>query len=124
MLPGMVLQPIVENAVNYGIRDLEREGHIVLSVYRMDDNICISIMDNGVGMKQEIIDEILSGEYKPETHEEDNLSKRGGNGVGLRNVIERLNIYFNDRNNVEIVSEGKDQGTEVIISLPFNEPEE
>ena len=49
MLPGMILQPIVENAVNYGIRDIEREGHITLSVYRVDNNVCISIQDNGIG---------------------------------------------------------------------------
>ena len=55
-MPGMILQPIVENSVNYGIRDIEREGKITLSVYRVDDNVCISITDNGIGMTQELIE--------------------------------------------------------------------
>ena len=129
MLPGMILQPIVENAVNYGIRDIEREGHITLSVYRVDDNVCISIQDNGIGMSQELIEKVLSGEYtglsekekNEEKYEEKSGNKKKGNGIGLNNVIERLRLYFDGKNNVDIISSGKDQGTEVIITLPYKE---
>jgi sensor histidine kinase YesM len=129
MLPGMILQPIVENAVNYGIRDIEREGHITLSVYRVDDNVCISIQDNGIGMSQELIEKVLSGEYtglsekekNEEKYEEKSGNKNKGNGIGLNNVIERLRLYFDGKNNVDIISSGKDQGTEVIITLPYKE---
>ena len=117
-IPGMILQPIVENSVNYGIRDIEREGKIELSVYKVDDNICISITDNGVGMSQETIQSILSGEYKSKKSEEE--SKKG-NGIGLNNVIERLRLYFNNKNNFEIISNGRDQGTEVVITVPYTE---
>ena len=118
-LPGMVLQPIVENCVNYGIRDIEREGKIMLSVYAADDNVYISVADNGVGMKQEIIQSILSGNYTSEDIEASKDKK--GNGVGLKNVIERLKLYFDDKNSVEIISNGRDQGTEVVITIPYKE---
>ena len=129
MLPGMILQPIVENAVNYGIRDIEREGHITLSVYRVDDNVCISIQDNGIGMSQELIEKVLSGEYtglsekekNEEKYEEKSGNKNKGNGIGLNNVFERLRLYFDGKNNVDIISSGKDQGTEVIITIPYKE---
>ena len=49
----MLLQPIVENSVNYGIRNIDWEGRIVLSVYREEEKVCISIKDNGVGMTEE-----------------------------------------------------------------------
>ena len=117
-IPGMILQPIVENSVNYGIRDIDREGHIDLSVYRVDENICISIMDNGVGMTQETIQSILSGEYKP-AKAEDEVKK--GNGIGLNNVIERLRLYFNNNTNFEIISNGRNEGTEVVITVPYTE---
>ena len=117
-IPGMILQPIVENSVNYGIRDIEREGKIELSVYKVDDNICISIMDNGVGITQEKIHSILSGEYKPKKPEEE---AKKGNGIGLNNVIERLRLYYNNKNNFEIISNGRNQGTEVVITVPYTE---
>ena len=123
-LPGMILQPIVENSVNYGIRDVEWEGKITLSVYGVDDNVCVSVSDNGVGMKQEVINTILSGEYNVLAADEETEESKKGNGVGLKNVIERLRIYFNGRNNVEIISAGKDQGTEVVITIPFDDKEE
>ncbi len=127
MLPGMILQPIVENAINYGIRDIEREGHITLSVYEVDGNVCISIQDNGIGMSQELIQKLLTGEYSDLSEEEKNEekyeqksgNKKTGNGIGFRNVIERLRLYFDGENNVDIISNGKDQGTEVIITLPY-----
>ncbi len=116
-IPGMILQPIVENSVNYGIRNIERTKKISLSVYSVDDNVCISIMDNGVGMSQELIREVLNGEYKSEPEND----KKKGNGVGLHNVIERLRLYYNGSNNFEIISNGRDQGTEVVITVPFAE---
>jgi sensor histidine kinase YesM len=71
-------------------------------------------MDNGVGMSQELIKEVLSGEYKSES---DSESKKG-NGVGLNNVMQRLRLYFNGADNFEIISNGRDQGTEVVITVP------
>ena len=56
--------------------------------------------------------------------DEENEESKKGNGVGLKNVIERLRIYFNGKNNVEIISAGKDQGTEVVITIPFDDKEE
>ena len=51
-IPSMTLQPIVENSVNYGIRDIDWQGLIVLKVYSQGDMICISIKDNGIGYKK------------------------------------------------------------------------
>lgn len=111
-LPAMVLQPIVENAVNYGIHGIHWDGFIKLSLYRKDHNICLSIKDNGIGMTGGKIDEIMRGEI-PEADLE-----RNSNGVGLGNVINRLQMYFNRDDVLEIKSEGKDKGTEVIIYIP------
>ena len=53
-MPSMILQPIVENAVNYGIRESEGEGMIRLSVYEAEGDVYMSIADNGIGISEEI----------------------------------------------------------------------
>lgn len=111
-VPSMILQPIVENAVNYGIRDINREGRIHMKVYEESSYICISIADNGIGIKQELIEEILKGEER-----EADLS-RNSTGIGLGNVISRLQVYYSQEKVIEIKSEGLDLGTEVIIFVP------
>lgn len=114
-VPSMILQPIVENAINYGIRGIEWEGRIELSVYQKENNICISIWDNGIGIEAKRIEQIFSGEIR------DVDLKSNSNGVGLRNVIERLGLYFQNQAKLEIISEGKNMGTEVLITLPKEE---
>lgn len=111
-LPSMILQPLVENAVNYGIRGVEWEGHIELTVCRKNGQISISIWDNGAGMEQERIRQVLAGEAR-----EDDLAS-SSNGVGIWNVLERLKLYFHERACLTIWSEGKNKGTEVEILIP------
>ena len=110
-MPGMILQPIVENSVNYGIRDIDWEGRIELSATKEKEYVCISIRDNGIGMSQEKIDKIISGQLK-----KDDISKNS-NGVGLDNVMERLRMFYDREDVMEITSVGKNMGTEVAIKL-------
>lgn len=111
-IPSMTLQPIVENAVNYGIRNIDWDGLITLSLYREGDRACISVKDNGVGMSQDKIDRVLSDELEASTLSDDS------NGIGLTNVISRLDLHFNADNIFSIYSEGENKGTEVIIRIP------
>ena len=117
-VPGMILQPLVENAVNYGIRNIDWEGRIELTVCRKDHHISISVWDNGAGMTRERIDQVLTGSIDEEA------ATDHSNGVGMRNVIERLNLFFHDQAKMEIFSEGLDKGTEVVITIPFAGEEE
>ncbi len=113
-VPSMILQPIVENAVNYGIRGISWEGHIELKVYEKDNFICISIADNGIGIAPERIEEILKGEVQ-----EADLAKNS-TGIGLGNVIGRLQVYYSQEKVMEIRSEGANLGTEFILFIPKN----
>ena len=59
-MPSMILQPIVENSVNHGIREMNGEGKIRLKVYHVDgDTLGISIRDNGIGMNPDTIEKAL-----------------------------------------------------------------
>ncbi|WP_244648213.1 sensor histidine kinase [Ruminiclostridium herbifermentans] len=111
-VPSMILQPIVENSINYGIRNIDWQGLIELSVYGKDNNVCISIKDNGVGMSQELIDKIINSKLRT-----DDLSANS-NGVGLDNVIGRLRLLYDKKDVLKIISEGENKGTEVLIVIP------
>lgn len=111
-VPSMILQPLVENAVNHGIRDIDRAGRIEVSVYEKDGSICISVWDNGAGMEPERIRQVLEGKA------EQSSSRSNSNGVGVKNVKERLELYFHGNVKFEILSEGKDMGTEILITVP------
>ncbi len=113
-IPSMTLQPIVENAVNYGIRNIDWDGLIILSLYSEGDRACISVRDNGVGIPQDKIDRILSDELMPSQPSGDS------NGIGLSNVISRLDLHYNVDNIFNIYSEGENKGTEVVIRIPMN----
>ena len=109
MVPSMIIQPLVENSIKYGIKDVEPgEGKITLAVYREGDNCCIRVSDNGIGTDEDIIEKIMSNEKKPsETR-----------GVGITNVMERLDLYYNNKEVFEIKSK-KNEGTHVTIKIPM-----
>jgi len=111
-VPSMCLQPIVENAVNYGIRNIDWAGIISLSVKKKDEIVRISVKDNGIGMSEERIEEVL----ERRVHTNDQLSD--SNGIGLDNVMTRLELLYGAEDILDIYSEGTDKGTEVILNIP------
>lgn len=111
--PSMILQPIVENAVNHGVRNIEWEKKISLTAKLTDEGVFVTVADNGIGMTQEQISEILNGVG---THAK---SESGSTGVGLDNVINRLALYYNRPGLLTISSPGIDQGTTVEVLLPL-----
>lgn len=116
-VPSMILQPVVENAVNHGIRDIEWEGNIFLSVKREGEIIRICVRDNGKGMTEERIANVLSGNIRSGEEQGDST------GIGMNNVISRLELYYETKNLMEIYSEGEGKGTEVVITIPLESEE-
>lgn len=114
-VPSMILQPLVENSINYGIRNVEWEGKIKLSIYRKEQRIFIRVKDNGVGMLAAQIEKILSNLPSKAA-----LS-RDSNGIGLNNVIGRVRLFFDRQDIIQIHSDGEGKGTEVILMLPMEE---
>lgn len=110
MMPSMILQPLIENAVNHGIRELQGEGKIHLSVYSDDGMVCVKVEDNGVGIEPEVIEKIMRGE-SAHSH-----SQRDSAGIGMDNVINRLKRYYNMEHVIEI-RRREERGTEVLIYL-------
>lgn len=112
-MPNMVLQPIVENAVNHGIREMGDKGSITLKVFRQDNDACISVTDNGKGIDLADIDRILDGSWKKDENRQDH------NGIGMVNVISRLRLFTGKEDAVSIRSGGIGKGCEVLIRIPL-----
>ncbi len=117
-MPSMILQPIVENAVNHGIREMGDKGKIFLKVFRNEGDVCISVRDNGKGIDPLEIKRILEGSYSPKEQQYDN------NGIGLDNVISRLRLYAGRDDVVEILSEGEGKGCEFVVHIPWVKAED
>jgi sensor histidine kinase YesM len=116
-MPSMILQPIVENCVNHGIREMAGEGRIWLHVYAQEEVVCVSIRDNGAGMSRETIEKVQNGSFR-------DTAGAAANGIGLDNVIARLRLFTECEDVISLMSPGKDEGTEVIIYIPDREREE
>lgn len=119
-VPSMILQPVVENSVNYGIRDIDYEGEIRMTVYLEDEKINITILDNGSGMEQSTIERIMTSKLEDRASLKHRTVTKDSNGIGLGNVINRLRLYYDKEEVFKIESKGHNQGTKVTIYIPNN----
>ncbi len=106
----ITLQPIIENAIYHGIDRMVDEGHIEIRVWEEEQAIVMTVEDNGVGMTKEQCVDIL--EREPGDRR----------GIGIKNVNDRIQIYFGERYGLQITSE-PDEGTCVKIRIPKLEEE-
>lgn len=104
----LILQPIIENALYHGIQYMVEEGVITVSAKAVDDKLLYEVTDNGLGIKPEILENILL--Y--------NSKEKGGAGVGVRNVHERIQLCYGKEYGIEIQSE-LEEGTRVKLWLPI-----
>ena len=116
-IPSMILQPMVENAVQHGIHDCMETGWIRMSIHRNQDMTEVIVQDNGVGMTREMIDKVMAGNVDQD--EEDRFST----GIAVRNVIERLRLYYKQEDLLWIESDGPGTGISVHITLPKEKEE-
>lgn len=117
-VPSMILQPIVENSVNYGIRDIDYMGEIRLKVIMVEDCIDIIVSDNGAGIDDAIVRRIMSANLEDKASISESAVAKDSNGIGLGNVINRLRLYYNREDVFEIASEGRNRGTTVTLHIP------
>lgn len=113
-IPPLVFQPLIENAVIHGFAEMEKGGAVSLSAENAEEEIVFRIRDNGCGIAPASIENALA----PSSFTEEDLSSR--RGVGLRNVILRLRLFFKREELVEIYNRPSG-GTEILIRIPGNE---
>ncbi|MGI6019540.1 MAG: cache domain-containing sensor histidine kinase [Marvinbryantia sp.] len=104
----LILQPILENAIHYGVNGLDDCGEIMISAKVEGDRITLAVKDNGIGIPEEEVGLLLTN---------NNRVRKKGSGVGLINVNNRIRILFGKEYGLQIESE-PDEGTSVYIHIP------
>lgn len=103
-VPSFIIQPIIENSINHGMRP-DGTLHVIVKVYRDGDDVMIRVSDDGVGMELSTLENL--SDARPSTR---------GTGIALKNVRGRLTGYFNHNSSLTVESE-IDKGTTVIMRL-------
>lgn len=104
----LIIQPLLENAIYYGVEYMYGDGEIIVRGYRKDGDIYIVIEDNGPGMTEEMKNGLLV---------DNNRVRAKGSGVGLMNVHKRIQLRYGREYGLLIESQ-PDEGTIVRIHLP------
>ena len=110
-LPRISIQPLVENAVNHGLKNRKGRKIVIISARIQDDNLLISVEDNGIGMSEEKIQELFS---------EEPVEKQQNRSIGLLNIHKRMQYLYGEAYGVEIKSE-PEKGTIVFLKIPEKE---
>lgn len=115
-IPKMSLQPIVENAIYHGIEQVAEDTNIYIKGFAEGENCVIEISDMGKGMIEEEL-EHLRKKIKGEVESDGGLI----NGIGLKNVQDRLHIAFGEEYDIEILSKPGCY-TKVTLRIPITNP--
>lgn len=104
----LILQPLLENALYHGIEYMVDEGYINISVKKVEGKILFQVSDNGLGMSPEKLETLLLAKSKENS------------GVGVKNVHERIKLFYGNEYGLEIESQ-LEVGTNVKIWIPIIE---
>lgn len=116
IIPRLTIQPLVENAVLHGIKKSCEKGKVTVSLASTPEGILISVIDDGVGMEEEIVRSI---NHYAETPDE---SLTTSFGLGLRNVIDRLWLVYQGKSRFSVTS-SLGWGTTIDVFIPLKEDE-
>ncbi len=112
----LLLQPVIENAISHGLRDMEENGRIILKISPSRDgtrlNACI--FDNGTGMSKRMLQNVTARLETPARNSE--------HGIGLYNTNNRIQLYYGQEYGITIKSK-ENLGTCVTVTLPLDSPD-
>ena len=113
LIPKLSLQPLVENSIFHGIVPKNSNGYIKIKTYIINNNLYIDVIDNGIGMEENIKNKILTNK-----HDNEKIHDRY-TSIGVINVYERLKLQFGDNVHFKLYScQGK--GTIIMIIIPLD----
>lgn len=110
----LLLQPIIENAIVHGFQTLTADAFLTIRITKQDSRILIDIIDNGSGMEEAVVAQILSGQKK---------SKNNFTSIGIHNTMQRLQLQYGEASVFDIISY-PEIGTTVHIEFPVVEKEQ
>ena len=102
----ILLQPLIENAITHGLRPLDYPGEIHIRIFTQENNIIMTVEDNGVGMSDQMLDEVNNG-----------LSNQALHKYGLYNINQRIRLTYGETYGIHIQSQ-LNSGTKVTVTIP------
>lgn len=112
-LPRISIQPLVENAINHGLRNKKGEKKVWIQINEQGADLLVKVRDNGIGIREEKISEIF---------EEKENSEKKRTSVGIINIHKRLKLLYGEQCGIQIESEEAD-GTTVWFRIPISKKE-
>ncbi|MDO4299568.1 MAG: ATP-binding protein, partial [Lachnospiraceae bacterium] len=103
----LILQPLLENAINYGVSGMD-DGEITVMGRMENGDVILTVRDNGIGIPEEEAVLLLADNKRVHKH---------GSGVGLVNINKRIQLLFGKKYGLRIESE-PDEGTSVSVCIP------
>ena len=116
MIPTMILQPIVENAMNYGLWDQNQDSEVRIHAYAKNNKLFLTVKDRGCGLTPEQTEGLEIGQIP---------SRSKHTGIGLSNVRERLQLIYGEESSITLRNR-RNGGVKVTIEIPFaySEPDD
>lgn len=105
IIPPLIIQPLVENAIKHGIEEIEGSGYIKIIVHKERKRVLINVIDNGGGLKYDMNSILTNSSNK--TH------------IGVKNIQERLELFYNNKANLRLSNRTPQKGVIATISIPF-----
>lgn len=110
-VPKLIIQPLVENSIIYGIEKMNDNGYILIESYIEENKVIISVIDNGQGIKPDQLDSILK---------EENRNSNSRTQIGLINIHRRIKLYYGQEYGMTIQSK-YGEGTTASIHIPYTQ---
>ncbi|OCT15048.1 hypothetical protein A8709_13095 [Paenibacillus pectinilyticus] len=112
----LILQPIVENCLKHGLSGFEEGGFVGIRITELEGTMCIEVTDNGIGMDKETVVQVNHEIQRSLEDQLDHGEVKGG--IGLRNVYQRLQMFYQDDASMDISSSPM-KGTKVTMKIPL-----
>jgi len=116
VVPKLIIQPIVENAIIHGIEDKMGKAHLKIKGWKVNNTIIFEVIDDGVGISEEALKKIRN-KTQPEYIEPEYIEN---DSIGLANVDKRIKLYYGEEYGLGITSE-VNVGTVMRITMPFSD---
>jgi two-component system sensor histidine kinase YesM len=116
-VPKLIIQPIVENAINHGLKDITDNAKIDIEIILSDNNIIITISDNGVGIDDNKLTQINSELHGIDYNKTLAIDKKS-NGIALYNIQKRIQLIFGNEYGINVYST-INYGTDVELIVPI-----
>lgn len=110
-IPGLLIQPLIENAVKHGLKDVIEDGEVVINIHQVDDKVVISVSDNGIGLETDVLEKSILNDFRVDKEK---------NHLGLYNVIQRIKMFYGKQASISFNSY-PECGFEVIIEIKVGE---